>query len=66
MVCFHKIPFLQPQLDFLDKRYVSMTLKRAALATNSVNKFLWINIVNGVKIQDIMFILWLSFTLNQF
>ena len=38
---------------------------KAALAKNSADKFLWINIVDGVKIQDIMFILCFSSTLNS-
>ena len=33
MVCFHKIPFLLPLLGFLQNSYVSMTLKKAALAS---------------------------------
>ena len=43
-----------------------MTLKKAALAKDSAIKFLWIDIVYGVKIYDIMFILCFILTFKQF
>ena len=48
-------PLLLALLGFLQKSYVSLTLKQSALANNSGNKCKWINIVYGVKSQDNLF-----------
>ena len=57
MVCFPQIPFLSTVRFSPEKNNVSMMLKKAALSKNSGDKLLWINIVYGVKIHNIMFIL---------
>ena len=58
------------------KNYVSMKVekkkkkkkkkKKTALAENSANSFVWMNVVHGFKMQGIMLILCFDSSLNQF
>ena len=66
MLSQNPFPVTLTLLDFLQKNFVSMTLKKAGSAKNSANKSLWINIVCGVHIHNIMCILCFSIILNRY